>query len=54
MGTLETSEAPVEDAPLPVAHTETLTPEVPPAVEAAATEHVTTTEHVSIETPMVR
>jgi len=51
MGTLETSEALVENIPLPVAPTKMSTLEVPPATEAAATEHITTIEHDSIETP---
>jgi len=51
VGTLETSKAPIENIPLPIAPTKTPAPEVPPTVEAAATEHVTTIENVSIETP---
>ena len=49
--TLETSEALIENIPLLVAPTEMPAPEVPPATEAVAPEHVTTTEHVSVETP---
>jgi len=51
VGTIETSDAPVENIPLPVTPIETPAPEVPPTVDAAVTEHVTTTEHVSVETP---
>ena len=51
VGTLETSKAPIENIPLPIAPTKTSAPEVPPTVEAASTEHVTTIENVYIETP---
>ena len=50
MGTLETSKAPVENIPLPVASSKITALEVLLAVEVVATERVTTAEHVSIET----
>ena len=50
VGTLETSEAPMENIPLPVASMETPTSEVSPATKATVTEQVITAEHVSLET----
>ena len=41
VGTLETSEAPTENVPLPVAPTGMHASKVSPATEAAVTEHVT-------------
>ena len=51
METHKTSEAPIENIPLPAASIETLAPEVPPATEATVTEHVATVVPFSIETP---
>ena len=51
VGILETSEATVEDIPLPIALTETSAPKVIPAAEAAMIKYVSTAEPVSIETP---
>ena len=51
MKTLEASEAPVEDIPLPVAPMEMPIPEVSPVTKAVVTEQITTAEHVSLETP---
>ena len=50
MDILETTEAPMENVPLLVALIETITPEISPPVEATATDHITTTRHVSVET----
>ena len=41
--------APTENVPLPVAHMEMLASEVPPPVRVAATKHINTIGHVSIE-----
>jgi len=51
VGTLETSEAPVEDIPLLVSLMEMPNPEVLPTIEAVMIENVATAEHVSLETP---
>ena len=51
VGTLEISKAPVENIPSHDCSNKRPAPEVPPAIEASTTKHVTTTEHVSIETP---
>jgi len=54
VGTLETSKVPVENIPFSIAPTETHAPKVPPAIEAAATKHVTTAEHALFKFPKVR
>ena len=46
VGTLETSETPVEKIPLPVAPTKTPDLEIPSTTEATTIEHVTTAEPI--------